>query len=99
MFKIKSFNIILTCCLLILCSSLFQWFNPGLWFPDWGYIAAILLSIFLKFDGYSKIFGAVSLVLILLFYFYHNGGTEVHKVIPLLLFSLMTVIMTVLFVL
>jgi PAS domain S-box-containing protein len=99
MFKLKSFNIILTCCLLILCSVLLQWFNPSLWFPDWGYIAAILLTIFLKFDGYSKMFGAISLVLILLSYFYHNGGTKIHEVIPLRLFSLMTVIMIVLFVL
>ncbi len=99
MFKEKSFNVLLFCSIVTLCSAVLQYLNPGFSFFDGGLIAAILLTIFLKDDGYTKLFGAISIVLIVVASFYRHESMEREQVIMQHLFSLIIVIMTMIFVL
>jgi hypothetical protein len=53
MFKERSTHVLLFCFIVAACSAVLQYLNPGVSFYDGGYIAAILLTIFLSNDRYS----------------------------------------------
>ena len=99
MFKEKSLHVLLFCSIVTLCSAVLQYINPSFSFFDGGLIAAILLTIFLKEDGYTKLFGAISVVLIVVASFYQREDMDRQHVIMQHLFSLLIVIMTTIFVL
>jgi PAS domain S-box-containing protein len=99
MFKEKSLNVLLFCSFVTLCSAVLQYLNPGLSFFDGGLIAAILLTIFLKEDGYTKLFGAISAALIVIASFYQHEDMNHQQMLMQHLFSLIIVIMTTIFVL
>jgi PAS domain S-box-containing protein len=99
MFKEKSLHVLLFCSIVTLCSGVLEYLNPSFSFFDGGLIAAILLTIFLKDDGYTKLFGAISVVLIVVASFYHREDMDRQHVIMQHLFSLLIVIMTTIFVL
>jgi len=99
MFKEKSFHVLLFCIVVTLGSAVLQYLNPGISIFDGGLITAILLTIFLKKDLYTRLFGALSAALIILASFYEHEHMERQQVIMQHAFSLMIVLMTVIFVL
>ena len=72
MFKEKPFNVILFCSVVTVSTAVLQYLYPQFSFLDGGLITAILLTIFLQNDLYTKIFGVVSLALIVVSTFYPN---------------------------
>src|SRR5579863_7116564 len=98
MFKERSTNILLFCCVVAVCSAVLQYLNPGVSFYDGGYIAAILLTIFLSNDRYTWFFGGIGLALIILAAFYPQEDLSHRQVIFQHLFSVFIVAMTTLFV-
>jgi len=99
MFKEKSTHVLLFCSIVTIASAVLQYLNPSFSFFDGGFITAILLTVFLKQDGYTKLFGAVSAVFILLASFYQHRNMEQSQVVLQHLFSLIIVAMAVIFVL
>ncbi|MHA4808614.1 sensor histidine kinase [Flavitalea flava] len=99
MFKEKSLPVLLFCSIVTIASAVLQYLNPGFSFFDGGLIAAILLTIFLKNDSYTKLFGGVSILLIVIASFYDYEGMLRQQVIMQHLFSLIIVIMATIFVL
>lgn len=99
MFKEKSLHVLLFCSIVTLCSAVLQYLNPGFSFFDGGLIAAILLTIFLKNDNYTKLFGIISMLLIITASFYAHDSMERQQIIMQHLFSLIIVIITTVFVL
>lgn len=99
MFKERSFNVLIFCIIVTVSSAVLQYLNPGMSIFDGGLITAILLTIFLKSDVYTKLFGGVSTGLIILSSFYEHEHMDRQQVIMQHAFSLMIVLMTVIFVL
>jgi PAS domain S-box-containing protein len=99
MFKEKRFGILLFCYTMTACTALFQFLNPEYSIFDSGLIAIILITILLEKDFYTLLFGSISVVLILLSTFYPHGNLKPGEIIMQHLFSLITVIMTVILVL
>jgi PAS domain S-box-containing protein len=99
MFKEKSFNVLIFCIIVTISAAVLQYLNPDFSIFDGGLITAVLLTIFLKNDKYTKLFGAISAVLIILSVFYEHEHLERQQVLIQRAFSLMIVLMTVIFVL
>jgi len=99
MFKEKSFNVLLFCTIVTICSAVLQYLNPGFSLYDGGLITAILLTIFLKEDSYTYIFGSVSAALIITASFYEHPDMERSQSLMQHSFSLVIAIMTTIFVL
>lgn len=89
----------LFCVIVAACSAVLQYLNPEVSYFDGGYIAAILLTIFLGSDRYTWLFGAVGLALIIAAALYPQEDLTRRQVIFQHLFSIFIVGMTTLFVL
>jgi PAS domain S-box-containing protein len=94
MFKEKNFPIILFCFITVISSAVLQYINPLFRFFDGGLITAILLTIFLKDDFYTKLLGIVSLILVGVSAFYPHGSMPVEQIAMQHLFSGIIVVMT-----
>ncbi|HVW59065.1 MAG TPA: PAS domain-containing sensor histidine kinase [Puia sp.] len=99
MFKERSFNVLIFCIIVTVSSAVLQYLNPGMSIFDGGLITAVLLTIFLKNDAYTQLFGGISAGLIILSSFYAHEHMDRQQVIMQHAFSLMIVVMTVIFVL
>lgn len=99
MFKEKTTHILLFCSIIILCTAVLQYLNPAFSFFDGGVIAAILLTVFLKKDLYTKLFGGIGIGLIIIATFYENDEHSRQQLILQHLFALAIVIVTIFFVL
>ena len=99
MFKEKPLNVLLFCSIVIVCSAVLQYMNPGFSFFDGGLIVAIFLTIFLKDNVYTKLFGAIGIVLIVIAAFYVHEKMNRQQVIMQHLFSLIVIVMTIVSVL
>jgi PAS domain S-box-containing protein len=99
MFKEKSGHILLFCSIVTICTAVLQYLNPQYSLIDGGLIGAILLTIFLPKDGYTWLFGGISVVLIVLASFYQHDNIDRQQVVMQHAFSLLIVIMATLFVL
>lgn len=99
MFKEKPFNVILFCSVVTVSTAVLQYLYPQFSFLDGGLITAILLTIFLKNDLYTKIFGFVSLALIVVSTFYPNESMSRQQVIMQHLFSGIIALLTMISVL
>jgi PAS domain S-box-containing protein len=99
MFKEKSFNVLIFCVIVTLSVAVLEYFNPSFSIFDGGLITAVLLTIFLKNDLYTKLFGGVSAGLIILSIFYEHPDMKQQQVIMQHSYSLLIVVMTVIFVL
>lgn len=99
MFKEKPLNVILFCSVVTVSTAVLQYLYPQFSFLDGGLITAILLTIFLQNDLYTKIFGFVSLALIIVSTFYPNDAMSRQQVIMQHLFSGIIVLLTMISVL
>ena len=81
MFKEKSFNVLIFCTIVTVASAVLQYLNPGFSIFDGGLITAVLLTIFLKSDAYTKLFGGISAALIILSSFYEHENMDRQQVI------------------
>lgn len=99
MFKEKPLNVILFCSVVTVSTAVLQFLYPQFSFLDGGLITAILLTIFLQNDLYTKIFGFVSLALIVVSTFYPNDAMSRQQVIMQHLFSGIIVLLTMISVL
>ena len=99
MFKERSTHVLLFCFIVAACSAVLQYLNPGVSFYDGGYIAAILLTIFLRDDRYTWLFGGIGLGLIILAALYPQEDLSHRQIIFQHLFAVFIVAMTTLFVL
>jgi PAS domain S-box-containing protein len=99
MFKEKPFNVLIFCFIVTFASATLQYINPSNSFFDSGLIVAILLTIFLDKDVYTKVFGGLSICFILIAAFYHHENMSREQVITQHLFSFVIILLTVIFVL
>ena len=100
MFKEKSHHVLLFCSIVTITSAVLQYLYPTSYFFDGGLIAAILITVFLKHDHYTRLFGAVSVILVILASFYHPESIYQHQQLILQhLYSLIIVVLATFFVL
>jgi len=99
MFKENSTHVLLFCTIVTIASAVLQYLNPSFSFFDGGLITAILLTIFLKKNYYTTLFGSISAVLIIIASFYETDGIARGQLIFQHLFSLIIVVMATVFIL
>lgn len=99
MFKEKSHLVLLYCFIVTLGSAVLQYLNPGFSFFDGGFIIAILLTVFLKEDRYTRLLGLVSIILVIIASFYQEEGIDRRQLIYQHLFSGIVIVLATLFVL
>jgi PAS domain S-box-containing protein len=99
MFKEKPFNVLLFCIIVICCSAVLQYMNPGYSVFDGGLIAAVLLTLFLGDDLYTKLFAVVSILLVLVSAFYPHENMSRQQIILQHLFSMVVIAVCAVFVL
>lgn len=99
MFKEKSAHILLFCFIVTACTAVLQYLNPTYSFFDGGLVAAVLLTIFLKNDGYTRLFGLLGGALIIVAAFYPHDNMTLSQAMLQHLFSLIIVIIATIFVL
>ncbi len=94
MFKEKTFIVILFCSILTISTVVFQFLNPSQGFLDGGLITAILLTVLVKEDIYTKVFGGISIFFIIGTAFYPNEMTSKEQLILEHIFPIVIVIVT-----
>ncbi|MBS1662854.1 MAG: PAS domain S-box protein, partial [Bacteroidetes bacterium] len=99
MFKEKSHHILLFCAIVTIASAVLQYINPSLTFFDGGLITAILLTIFLQNDFYTRLFGGISIALVILASFYGSEDLDRKQMIFQHSFSLIIIVLAIVFVL
>jgi PAS domain S-box-containing protein len=99
MFKEKSQNVLLFCSIVTLTSAVLQYLYPAFSFFDGGLIIAILLTVFLNKDDYTRLFGGISVALVILASFYRQDGFDRRQLILEHLYSLIIVVLATVFVL
>lgn len=99
MFTEKPLNVLLFCFIVMITSAVLQYLNPGVSFYDSGLIIAVLLTVFLKDDRYTRIAGILAVLLIIVSFFYPNDTMSLQQVILQDLFSAIIVVLTTLAVL
>ena len=98
MFKEKPLPLILFSCAVILATAFMQYQQPDYSFFDGGYIIAILLTIFLRDDLYTRIFGLAGLFFTIISFWYPNSNLSFSQVLMQHLFSGVVIIMTMMLV-
>ena len=99
MFKEKALNILLFCSVITLSTGVLQYMYPDQSYLDAGLVAAVLLTIFLKRNFYTNLFGVIAIGLILAASFYDRGTIDRQQNIMQHLFSGIIVVLTVIAVL
>jgi PAS domain S-box-containing protein len=99
MFKERTAHILLFCSIITVCTAVLQFLNPTYSFFDGGLIAAILLTIFLKNDLYTKLFGIISVLLIVLAALHSHDEAGHRQLLLQHLFSLIIIVIATIFVL
>jgi len=99
MFKEKPFLILLFCIVVVTGAAVLQYFNPDADFFDGGFIIAVLLTVLLKNDRYTILFGAGCFLLAFLPLFYTHENFSMLQVFVQHLFSATTVVAATLVVL
>ena len=99
MFKEKTGHILLFCIILTACTAVLQYLYPTYNFFDGGLVAAVLLTIFLKDPWSTQLFGLLGGVLIIVATFYPHDNMRFSHAMLEHLFSLVVVIIIMIFVL
>jgi PAS domain S-box-containing protein len=99
MFKEKSHHVLLFCSIVTITTAVLQYLYPSLSFFDGGLIIAILLTIFLKEDHYTRLFSAISIALVIVAAFYYQEGFSRRQLILQHSYSLIIIVLTTIFVL
>ncbi len=94
MFKERTFIIVLFCAVLTVSTIVLQYLNPTQGFLDGGLIAAILLTIWVKEDIYTQIFGIISFISIAIASFYPNDNVSRLQILLEHLFPAIIVVIT-----
>lgn len=96
MFRERPSTVLLFCILVTIATGVLQYLNPDLRIFDGGLITAILLTVFLHEEKYTRIFGAVSVVLIIISASYSmRGGFSFLLVLPHIFSVLIAILTTV----
>jgi len=99
MFKERAFNVVLFCSIITICTAVLQYLYPDLSFLDSGLIAAVLLTVFLQNNFYTKLFGVIGIALIIISAFYPHETMTRQQIMMQHLFSAVSVVLTMISVL
>ena len=99
MFKEKPYLILLFCLVVIIATGVLQFTNPDSAIFDGGLTIAVMLTVFLKSDLYTKLFGVGCFVILFLPVFYFQSNLGVFQIIMQHLFSGVIIIVVTLAVL
>lgn len=99
MFKEKPFAVLLLCAGITVTIAVLQYVYPQYGFLHAGLIVAILLTVFLKGNWYTQIFGFISIALITVSIFYPNDIITRKQIIIQHLFSGIIAVLTMISVL
>jgi PAS domain S-box-containing protein len=96
MYKERPSTVLLFCIMVTIATGALQYLNPDLRIFDGGLIIAILLTVFLKDEKYTTVFGVVSIILIIASAFYaHRSGVTFYLLLPYLFSALIAALTTI----
>jgi len=95
MFREKAFNVLLFCFIITLITGVLQYIYPDQSYLDGGLVAAVLLTVFLKRNFYTNLFGVIAIGLIFLATLYEREGVDRQQNVMQHLFSGIIVLLTV----
>lgn len=81
MFKERPIIILIFCSIVAIASAVLQYINPGSPIYDGGLIIAVLLTLLLKNDLYTKIFGSAGTLLVIVSAFYPAENVTLQQVV------------------
>ncbi|HTS42961.1 MAG TPA: PAS domain-containing sensor histidine kinase [Puia sp.] len=99
MLKEKKVQILVFCGMITICTVILQFINPTIHFFDYGLIAAVMLTVFLKNDNYTWLFGIIAVIFIVVSAFYKHPNMSSQQVLTQHLFSGIFMVLTILVVL
>ena len=99
MFTERPFHVLTFCFVVALTTGVLQYLNPEISLFDSGLIVSIVLTVFLKEDTYTKVFGGLGVLFMIVSSFYTHETMTREQVILQHLFSGIIVILTTLAVL
>jgi PAS domain S-box-containing protein len=99
MFKENQIHVLLFCFIITLCTGVLQYLNPGISLFDYGLIISIVLTIFLKKDFYTKLFGVLGVLFMLVSAYYLHQNMTQQQIVTQHLFSGIIIVLTTLAVL
>jgi PAS domain S-box-containing protein len=99
MFKERTHHILLFCTIVTVCSALLEYLYPSLTLFDGGLVISILLTVFIKQDRATRVFGYASIILVLFASFYAPDDTDRKQLLFQHFFSLLIIILAIVFVL
>lgn len=99
MFTEKPLNVILFCLVVIICTGVLQYLNPEISLVDSGIIISIILTVFLKNDLYTRLFGAIGILFVIVSAFYNHHDFTATQIITQHLYTGIIVILSTLAVL
>ena len=95
MFKENTRNVLLFCFVITLSTAVLQYIYPDQSYLDGGLVAAVLLTVFLKKNIYTNLFGVIAIVLIIAVSLYDRGTMDRQQNIMQHMFSGFMVLLTV----
>lgn len=93
MFKEKAFHVLLFCSIILAATAVLQYLYPDLSFLHGGLIITVVLTIFLKRNVYTSVFGGIALLLIIISAFYPHETMERQQVVMQHVFSAVLVLL------
>jgi len=94
MFTEKPFHVLIFCLIVTITTGVLQYMNPGISLFDSGLIISIVLTVFLKEDRYTKLFGLLSVLFMIVSAFYEHQNMNGEQVLTQHLFSGIIIILT-----
>lgn len=99
MFAEKPLNVLLFCFIVTLCTGVLQYLNPSVSLFDSGLIISIVLTVFLKEDYYTRLFGILAILFTIISAWYNHQGMTQQQVVTQHLFTGVIVILATMAVL
>lgn len=99
MFKEKPFIILIFCFIVVITTAVLQYLNPESPFYDGGLIIAVLLTVLVKKDAYTKLIGAIGILFVIIPGFYPANDASTQQIVLQHLFAGALVLVTALAVL
>ncbi|HWB23856.1 MAG TPA: PAS domain-containing sensor histidine kinase [Chitinophagaceae bacterium] len=99
MFRERPLIILVFCCIVMLATAVLQYIDPGSPFYDGGLMVAIIITVLLKEDWYTRLFGAIAILLVVISGFYPHENVTTQQVVVQHLFAAIIIVVTIIAVL
>jgi PAS domain S-box-containing protein len=94
MFRERPLIVVLFCAIVTVCTAVLQYLLPEYTFLDGGLIVVVLLTVFLKEESYTLLFGIICMLLVFISSFYEHDGLERQQIVMQHIFSVIVILLS-----